>query len=250
LVGQNNIVRTLFQVATSNYRGGDIRIQLVAPAAAGTGRQVEYRNFDLVTYGKAFSDLAGLTDGPDLMFGVSGWDTTGAPQRVLWVGSPALSKATTAIAFTYGGNLLNYDWPSSGVDIATRTWASAQADDISTMMARVDAVDMIDQFGWPLLESKAAYDTIPEGQYAQLQVQAASDAHANRRVVVTPTLTVRTDIPPYLNYGPGDTARLLIRDDYFTGAGLDIDVRIIDVAATTTADTAVLAVDPVDDDIA
>jgi hypothetical protein len=253
LTGQTDIVKALLATTLGNssgtFRGGDIRLQVYAPSTAGTLRQVMYPNFELISYSKAFADLANLTDGPDLMFGVNGWDTTGAPQRCLWVGDPELVFAPGNVVFTYGANLLDYTWASDGTNIASRTWALGQNDNVSTMMSRVDSPDMIDSYGWPLLESKETYDDITQGtQYQQLQVRAASDAHGNRHTVVVPSLTVRTDMPPHLRFGPGDLARLIIQDDYFRD-GLDIIVKITDVAVSVTGDTAQLSINPVDQDI-
>jgi hypothetical protein len=247
LVGQTDIIKQLFQNA-AYYRGGDLRLAIYATNTAGIQRQQEYRNFDLVSYGKAFSDWADMADGPDLLFGVNGWDTTGAPQRCVWIGDPELVRSSGSLVFTYGGNLLDYTWNSDGTGVATRTWASSALNDIATMMSRVDAGDMIDGFGWPLLETKQSYDTIAEGQWQQLQAQSASDALNNRKPIVTPSLTVRTDVSPYLDYGPGDTARLIIEDDYFR-TRLDTTVKIVDVAPSASADTAVLGINPVDEDV-
>jgi hypothetical protein len=248
MMGQFDIVKNLLADSYGNYRGGDIRLQLYAPTHPGHTRQVMYPNFELVSYAKALADLANLADGPDLLFGVNGWDTTGAPQRCLWIGDPELVFAPGQVVFTYGANLLDYTWPSDGTNIATRTWALGQSDNISTMMSRVDSPDMIDDFGWPLLEAKNTYDAVTQGtQWQQLQVQAVSDAQSNRHTVIVPTLTVRTDMPPHLRFGPGDAARLIIQDDYFRN-GIDIPVKITDVAASVSTDTAEIAVNPVDED--
>lgn len=248
---QNDIVAALIEAARA-YTGGDLGIELRQNAAGcqgemfgGIARTVAYPAYSLIPYGKALADLAALEDGPDLMFDTAEWSDAGTPRRLLRVGNPELTHTSDALVFEYGAGLLDYTWSSDGTQFASRTWGTGQAQESSTMMARSDNTARLAQ-GWPLIETSTQYQDI--ASYPNLVTRVASDAVANRSPLVTPSIVVRTDRPPYLNYAPGDFARLIIRDDYFR-SGMDAEVRIIDVQPDLDSQTATLTVNPIYEDI-
>ncbi len=245
-VGQNQHVRDLMARAAS-YTGGDIGIE-VRQLGTGVGKLIsaQYFNYKLATYGQVLTDLSNLVDGPDLMFDTAGWDAQGRPRRLLRMGTPELTHRSDVLVFEYGASLMDYSWPSDGTKLATRSWATGSGNELSTMMYRGDNTARLAQ-GWPLLETSVQYTNLTTA--AQVKAQAASDMQPNRVPMVTPTVVVRTDRPPYLTeYQPGDKARLVIRDDYFRN-GIAANVRIIDVAPKLGENTATLTVNPIPDTI-
>jgi hypothetical protein len=247
--GQVGIVKALL-AHCAKYTGGNLRVEVIGPAIDTYKRVISYPNDKMITYGDALTKLTGIdANGPDLMFGVNGWDSTGAPRRVLYVGDPFLTHGAEGIVWEYGANMLTYQWPTSASDgvFATRVWqVRTGGTGANTMMGRADNTTRIAD-GWPLVEAKLDDISIEAAPTFSVVQDAATAGLVQKRLpVVIPVLTVRTDRPPYLNYMPGDSAKVCIQDEYFR-TPMSVDVRITKVDASLTADTATISVNPIED---
>jgi hypothetical protein len=259
-VGQVAIIKDLIARASA-VPGGDLGVKIIEPGSPDTIKRIlSWTNFNLSdTVGEALRRLSGsasggsgeqIIDGPDLMFGVHGWTPDGtAPQRALWIGGPQLIHTAEGVVFEYRANLLDYTWPSDAGSgkFATRAWAQGSGKGPTTLMTWADNTERLSN-GWPLLETKLQKEE-SLATFGMLSAAARGGLELVHTPEVIPSLTVRTDRPPYLNYAPGDMATLVIRDDYFRDR-LTAQVRIIGISASFDTPTATITVNPVTADIA
>lgn len=231
-VDQNDIVRQLVAQAQA-ATGGNLGIQ-VDTTVSGILRDRTYAGHELVTVGQALKQLAEIIDGPDLLFGVSPeLDANGRPVKTLRIGTPKLGQEGSPHVFEYGGNLISYQWGSDGTKMATRWFATGEGIEAGQLIA-VNEDDERYSEGWPILEGDANHSTVSED--VTLQDHADADRERNRLPVITPTIVVAGNGlnargvkvgPSLAEYGIGDEVRVVIRDEFFTGAGLDSTFRIV-----------------------
>ncbi len=249
-VEQNEIARQLVAQAQA-HTGGNIGI-VCDTVNSGILRDRTYAGHELVDVATALEQLAGVIDGPDLMFDVSPeLDVNGRVVKRLRIGDPKLGQQGSSHVFEYGGNIQSYRWESDGTRMATRTFATGEGMAAGQLIA-VAEDDTRYGDGWVLLESQAQYNTV--SQDSTLQEHADADLVRARLPVVTPSLTVRGDaIPAIGEYQPGDQVRVIIRDEFFRGAGLDTEMRIVGLdldPGDNGPEQATLTMNSVFDDIA
>ena len=244
---QNQIARNLVTLAQS-HTGGDIGIELDA-STSNINRDRTWWGYQMASVGEELRRLCSVLDGPDMRFTVgapSGSD--GKPRRLLLIGDPKLGQDGSPFVFEYGKNIQSYRWPTDGTRMATRTYAIGDGLEQATPIAVSEDTSKY-ALGWPLLESDASYSTVSSGDV--LQEHADSDQLVSRLPVALPALRVRGDSdPPYPSWSPGDDARVLITDEYFT-EGLATTMRIIadDCAITQAGETITLTMSPVLEDV-
>jgi hypothetical protein len=250
-VPQWTVVRDLLALASA-APSGDLQVKVIAPAVdTAPLLTVTYEAKALKSIGDLLTDLTAGATGCDLQFGVQGFTSSGAPQRVVWVGGPQLTHGAQGLVWEYGANMLSYSWQSDGSEFADRVWVKGGGSGTVVKMVRADNPARITD-GWPLVEFGDAADD--DMDYPALNARAAADVLAHRLPVVVPSLTVRTDRPPFLDFQPGDQARLIIRDDYFR-TPISVDVRVVGLAANMKVDTcdidvnAIIPADPITEDI-
>lgn len=255
-VEQNQIARNLVTLAQS-HTGGDIGIQMDA-TSSGVVRDRTYFGYDLTDVGSALANLSQVEGGPDMLFDVlPDLDSNGRVVRVLRLGTPTLGQQGAPHVFEAGGNLLRYTWPSDGTRTATRTFAVGDGMDLGRLIAVAEDTTRYDD-GWPLLETDVSYSTVSET--ATLQGHADADLAAAKLPVVLPTLDVRGDGrntlgrvvgPAVGDYAPGDEARVVIADRFFSH-GLDTTMRIVGIEVDPGYDgieKATLTMNPLLDDV-
>lgn len=256
-VEQNQMARNLVTLAQS-HTGGDIGITLDTSSSTTT-RDRTYYGYELADVGTALKQLSELDGGPDIMFDVSPTlDANGRPVRLLRLGTPTMGTQGSPHVFEYGGNVLSYDWPSDATKMVTRSYAIGSGLETGRAVAVVeDSPRYAD--GWAMLEADSAYATVLDD--TTLIGHATGDQAAGRLPVALPTLTVRGDgcdargrkVGPSIgDYGPGDDAKVIITDQFFTG-GINTTMRIVAISVDPGAggvETATLTMMPVLDDVA
>lgn len=245
-IEQNQLARNLVALAQS-HTGGNIGITVDA-SSSGIVRDRTYLGFELTDVGEALRQLAGVIDGPDILFDVGGPDTAGRPTRLLRLGTPLLGQQGSPHVWEVGGNILSYTWPSDGTRMATRTFAVGDGIDQGALIAVAeDTVRYAD--GWPLLESESGYTTVTST--GVLQEHADADQLGARLPVVLPKLVVKGDAAPRVGeYGPGDDARVIVRDNFFR-SGIDTPMRIIaiEIAPGEAVEAVTLTMSPLLEDV-
>ena len=245
---QNEIARRLVALA-QQHTGGDIGIEVDA-VDSGIFRDRTYRGYELVDVGEALRQLAGVIDGPDIVFDVAPGRHT-APRRVLRLGEPQLGQTGSAHVWEVGGNVLEWSWPSDGTRMVTRAYATGKGIDLGLPIAVAEDPDRYRE-GWPLLESETGYSTVEDPD--TLTDHADADQQAGRLPVVLPQLVTRGDIPPTAaEVDRGDDGRFIVpAGDLFAPKGIDTTLRVIDMAfePSTAAERVTLTMAPLLDDIA
>lgn len=248
-VDQNALARQLLTWAHA-HTGGDLGI-VVDTTLSLTDATYTYRGYELRDVGSALRELASTIDGQDMIFDVARTvDSQGRPRRVFVQGDPHLGQQGSPWVWEYGGNLVDYDWPSDATRMATRVFATGEG----TMEGLPIAVtEQGSDYGfWPLLEAERAYNTVSDP--TRLQEHADADQLAGRRPVVLAKLEVRGDRSPRVGeWGLGDDARVVITDDFHT-SGIDAAMRIVAADITppdhTTDEKVTLTMAPLLDNIA
>lgn len=229
---QNTIARQLVATAQA-HAGGDI---LVVPADTDTSGQLRdrtYNGWDITELGDALTNLCNVIDGPDIAFDVLP-NTSGAPQRVIQVGTPSLGQQGSAHRWDVGGNVTLYGWPSDGTRMGTRAFATGQGVDLGLPVAVSEDTSKY-AGGYPLLELETQYGSAEDA--ATLNGHAEADQEAGRMPVVLPKLIVRGDLPPTAaEVSRGDDGWLTIPPDLFHKTGWEGPMRIVDMAFAPGAD--------------
>ncbi len=255
---QNEIARQLLAIAQS-HNGGDIGI-IPDTTNSGVLRDRTWHGYELADVGQALKQLSEVEGGPDILFTVgANLDDNGRPVRLMRIGSPNLGQVGSPFVFESGAAILNYRFPSDGTRMTTRAYALGEGSERGAIIAVTEDTDTTAN-GWPLLESDANYSTVTEA--TTLQAHAVADRYAGRLPVVLPTITVAGDGADRFGrrvwaslgeYAPGDQARVVIRDRFFSGDGLDAVFRIVEVNISPGDDgveTATLTLSPIADDVA
>ncbi|MCO1575036.1 hypothetical protein M8C13_04585 [Crossiella sp. SN42] len=248
-VDQNQIMRELIDNAQA-HTGGDVDIAFDLTVNTGVFRDRTYYGYELVDVGEALRQLSTVIGGSDFRFDVDFPDSNGKVVRRLILGDPLLGQAGSPWVFELGANILDYTWPSDGTRMATRTFAVGQGQEKDGPIAVAENLGRYVD-GWPLLESETSYSTVLET--STLYAHAQADQELARLPVALPTLVVRGDADPAVtDYSPGDDARVIIRDDFFTGSGLDTRMRIvsIEVAPGEKSEEVTLTMSPMLEDVA
>lgn len=233
-VDQNEIARQLVAIAQS-HTGGDIGI---VPDVVDSGvlRDRTWHGYELADVGQALKQLSEVEGGPDILFGVAAnLDSNGRPIRQMRIGNPHLGQLASPFVFEKGAAIQSYRWPSDGTRMVNRAYALGEGSERGAIIAAVENTDSTAN-GWPLLEADANYSTVTDP--ATLQAHAVADRYAGRLPVVLPTLTVSGDGTDRFGrrvhastgeYSPGDDARVIIRDRFFS-EGIDVRMRLIDIS--------------------
>ncbi len=221
---QNTIARSLVTLAQS-HTGGDIGI-VVDAALSGILRDRTYQGYDLVDVGEALRELAGVSNGPDVVFDVGTFDANGRPTRLMRTGMPKLGQQGSPHRFDAGGNLLSYRWSSAAGVMATRAFAEGDGEERGTLFAVAEDASRYGD-GWPLLETDDVFAdvTVP----ATLQQHADTLLAGGKLPVVTPELRVRAELAPTLGeVSVGDDAHMVIpAGDLLFSDGIELTVRIL-----------------------
>lgn len=254
---QNDIARALVALAAT-HTGGDIGIT-VDTTTSGVLRDRTYYGYDLPDVGQVLQQLSEVDGGPDIMFDTAtDLDTDGRPVRLMRLGTPLLGQMGSPWVFETGANILAYQWPSDGTRMTTRAFAKGEGSERGSLIAVAEDTTRYDD-GWALLETDTSYHTVAETD--TLQGHADADRYAARLPVVLPTITVAGNglnnrgqkVGPAIGeYGPGDDARVIISDPFFS-AGLDTTMRIVAITLDPGDDgveTATLTMAPMLDDVA
>lgn len=221
---QNTIARGLVTLAQS-HTAGNIMIT-VDGSVSGINRAVTYEGYDLVDVGQALRDLASISDGPDIVFDVGGFDsTTGRPARIMRTGTPRLTQAGAAHRWDLGGNLLSYQWSSGGGVMATRAFAEGSGTDRGTQIAVSELTSRYAD-GWPLLETDDVYSGVSD--FTELGRLADTLLTGYDLPVVAPRMKVAPNLEPRLGaVAVGDSGYLVLpADDEFFGEAKEIAVRV------------------------
>lgn len=249
-IDQNAIARGLLALA-HQHPGGNLGV-VADPVDSLITRERTYRGYELGDVGEALRQLAGVQNGPDLLFDVDrqlGAD--GRPVRRLRLGDPGLGQQGSAWVFEYGGNVVDYTWPSDGTRYASRVLAAGEGMVEGTPIAVAESTDGYPT-GWPLVETERGYSTVSDPSV--LQAHADADLQAARRPVVLPQLEVRGERWPMVGeWNVGDDARVVIEDDWLPDR-VDTLARIVAADMTPPEGDAdekvVLTMSPLLDDIA
>jgi hypothetical protein len=247
---QNTIARNLVALAQT-HTGGNLNIVPSDTQLSLINRDRNYRGYENQDIGTALRQLAGVINGPDMMFDVGPLDASGRPTRVFREGVPRLGQQGSAWVWEYGGNVVDYTWPSDGSRFASRTFAAGTGMVEGTPIA-VSEDTTIYARGYPLTEAEASYSTVSD--VTDLQQHADADQEAARLPIVLPVLEVRGDMAPMVGeWGMGDDARVIIVDDFWPN-GVDTSMRIVAADVTPpeggTDEIVKLTMAPVFDDVA
>jgi hypothetical protein len=245
-VDQNEIARQLVAQAQA-HTGGDIGIQ-VDTSLSGILRDRTYFGYSLSDVGEMLRQLSGVDGGPDIMFDTTGPDgVTGLPVRLLRIGNPLIGQQGSPHVVEYGANLVAYSWASDASKMATRSYATGEGSELGTQTAAVEDTTLY-EWGWPLLEAAVSYSTVTE--FATLAGHAIEDQRVARLPVALMTAVITGDLVGAI--GPGDDCRVRIRDQFFSGSGLDTRMRCVGItlSAPDEMDSAALTLAPITDDIA
>jgi hypothetical protein len=248
---QNQIARNLITLAQS-HTGGGIGINVAADtSSSGFPRDRNWYGYKLTNIGDALKDLSQVLDGQDMLFDVGPTDANGRPQRLLRQGNPRLGQQGSSWVWEYGRNCFDYEWPSDGTRMDTRTFAETDGTAEGTPIAAYEDTSMY-PLSWPLLESDTNYSNISDT--GTLYAHAQADQEASRLPVVLPTLTINTALSPTLDeLSVGDDARFVVKaGDPFHKRGLDTSLRIVGVDVKPRdegGEDCVLTMAPVLDDV-
>lgn len=249
-IDQNTIARNLVALAQT-HTGGNLSIVPSDTQLSLIPRDRNYRGYENRNVGDALRELAGVINGPDMMFDVGPLDASSRPTRVFRQGTPHLGQQGSAWVWEYGGNVVDYTWPSDGSRFSSRTFAAGAGMVEGTPIAVSEDTDIYAR-GYVLTESETMYSTVSDT--AVLQSHADADQEAARLPVVLPVLQVRGDMSPTVGeWGMGDDARVSIVDDFFPN-GVDTSMRIVAAEVTPpegeSDEQVMLTMAPVLDDVA
>lgn len=244
---QNAIARALVAQAQA-HAGGDLGLVLDG-STSGIYRDRTYEGHQMTTVGDALRKLAGVIDGPDMLFDVAGPDAQGRPIRRFRIGEPYLGQQGSAHVWEYGANVLEYTWPSDATRYASRAFASGDGAAEGTPIAVAEDNSRYG-LGFPLMEAEQGYSGVTDA--STLAEHAEADQLAARLPVVLPTLTVRGDADPVVGaWDVGDDAQVQIVDDFLPN-GVDTVMRIVaaEITPGEERETVVLTMSPMLDDVA
>lgn len=234
---QKFTVWSLFQYAHAQASGNPgISTNLLTGTGHGVQRQATYFGFERPEIYKLISELAGADDGFD--FGVEvGWNPVAnnqPPTRYkrarTWFPRRGRTAAESGLVFTKGGvasNILDFDWPENGVDLATEISGLGEGTGEAKVTAVVQDADLLAS-GWPLLEAVTTYDGVID--QAQINGLAAAELGARASAQIQPWFDVMADADPaFGSYSVGDEALFVIEPEPRMPAGREGVFRIVRV---------------------
>lgn len=166
------------------------------------------------------------------------WDITarwnaGRPEWVLELWYPERRQSAAPLLFEAtptGGNILAYDWPDDSTQRLSRVWALADDPPPPEALMAVDADPGLTD-GHVLLREKAqTYSGVTKT--ATLTEHARAERLASTESPTTVQIDVTAQSPSLASYGPGDRARLVLRDEW-----LDVDRANVRITERTIHDT-------------
>lgn len=231
-VEQNEIARQLLAQAQA-HTGGNLGI-VADTANSGILRDRTYSGHELVDIATALKQLAEVIDGPDIQFGVAPeLDASGRVIKTMRIGTPRLGQQGSPHVYELGANVSSYRWDSDGTRMATRAFATGEGVEAGQLIAVAEDTSRYSN-GWVLLDQETSFNTV--NQDATLQEHANAELARNSLPVVTPSLTVdgsgldargRKVFPSTGEVQCGDEVRVVLRDWFFAGAGIDTTMRVV-----------------------
>lgn len=229
------IVQDLVTIAQS-VTGGDIGV-VVPNNTSGVDVTRVYYDYERKDFAGAIKDLSNQQDGFDVNIDVS-YDVNLEPRKYLRTDYPQRgiqfnANNADALVFEFPGNIVMYEWPDDGAQIANKMYGigpnSNEAKILATAVAPTNPVGS----GWPLLEDTVSYTD----QYDPdiLYQQTLGEVTARQVSVVTPRIVIPAYASPVLgSYKTGDECLLRITDDRFpnngSGFGLSAVYRIVAIS--------------------
>lgn len=216
--------------------GGDIGLNVPSNTSGVLVTRV-YFDYERKDVSGAIKDLSNQQDGFDVNVDVaynnflepSKYLRTDYPQR----GITYDASNPEALVFEFPGNIVAYEWPDDGAQIANTMYGIGPNSNEAKILAT--ATSPTDQIanGWPLLEDTASYTD----QYDPdiLYQQTLGEVTARQVAVVTPRVIIPAYASPVLgSYKTGDECLLRITDDRFpnngSGYGLAQVFRIVAIS--------------------
>ena len=235
---QKYIVWSLLQYAHAQPSGNiGISTNLLTAPPHGVNRTATYFQFERPEIYKLIADLAAADNGFD--FGVEvGWNPVAnnqPPTRYkrmrTWFPRRGRTADQSGLVFTKGGvasNILDYQWPENGVDMATEISGLGDGTGEAKVTAVAQDADRLAS-GWPLLEQVTTYDgVIDQTQIAGL---VAAELEARGNAQTQPWFDVMADADPaFGSYEVGDEALFVIEPEPRMPAGREGVLRIVSIA--------------------
>lgn len=227
---QRNILCDLI-IHCQQKEGSDIGV-LVDPNYPFTNnvvRTVNFYNYDLWTYGKAFDYLAEYDDGLDWTIEVY-YDENGDPARRVRVdnvlGSP---REATGLVWEYPGNITNYYWPENASRGAISVIGAGAGDGTTKLLTKKTNSTLLNQ-GFPNYQE--VYSNTDVSVKSTLDTQTANELNRLTIPITVPTIEADAAKEPYIgSWNLGDYAQISIEDPRFE-AGINKYVRIIGYTAS------------------
>jgi hypothetical protein len=165
------------------------------------------------------------------------WDLSarwhaGRPEWVLELWYPERRQAREPLLFAAtptGGNILAYDWPDDASEMVSRVWAMGD-DPAPPEALMVSDADPGLPAGYALLRERAqTYSGVT--RTATLREHARAERLASTVSPPAVQIDVTATAPPLANYGVGDRARLVLKDEWLN------EDRTARIAERTVHDT-------------
>ncbi|MEV6081104.1 hypothetical protein AB0L80_39340 [Streptomyces sp. NPDC052069] len=240
---QKFVMWSLMNYANS-MPGGNIGINtnLLAAPGHGINRVITYFAFERPEIYKSIAELAAADDGFD--FGVEvGWNPVAnnlPPTRYkrarTWFPRRGRTAQESGLVFTKGGsgsNILDYQWPENGVDMATEISGLGAGTGEAKVTAVAQDTDRLAS-GWPLLEAVTTYDGVVD--QATMTGLVAAELTARSGAQTQPWFDVTADDDPaFGSYSVGDDALFVIEPEPRMPAGREGVLRIVSIENTAAA---------------
>lgn len=223
---------TLAQAET----GGNIGV-VVPNNVSGIDVTRVYFDYEFKDVAGAIKDLSNQQDGFDVNIDVA-YDSFLEPRKYLRTDYPQrgiqyVSTNPDALVFEFPGNIVLYEWPDDGAQIANTMYGIGPNSNEAKIRATAIAPSNPVASGWPLLEDTVSYTD----QYDPdlLYQQTLGEVTARQVSIVTPKIVVPAYATPVLgSYKTGDECLLRITDDRFpndgSGYGLAQVFRIVAIS--------------------
>lgn len=222
--------------------GGNIGVDInpLAGTAHGVTRSVTYFGYERPEIYKSISELAAADNGFDFTI-ECGWNPSAnnaPPTRYrrarTWFPRRGRTADESGLVFSKGGqagNILDYDWPENGIDLATEVSGLGAGAGEAKVTAVVQDVDKLAS-GWPLLEAVTTYDGVVDA--AQLQGLTTAELTARSSAQTQPWFEVTADdAPAFGSYSVGDEALFVIDPEPRSPTGRDGVLRIVSIENTS-----------------
>lgn len=234
-VDQLYIAQDLITLAQAET-GGNIGV-VVPNNVSGIDVTRVYYDYEFKDVSGAIKDLSNQQDGFDVNIDVA-YDSLLEPRKYLRTDYPQrgiqyVASNPDALVFEFPGNIVTYEWPDDGAQIANKMYGIGPNSNEAKIRATAISPTNPVASGWPLLEDTVAYTD----QYDPdiLYQQTLGEATARAISVVTPKIVLPAYAEPVLgSYKTGDECLLRITDDRFpndgSGYGLAAVYRIVAIS--------------------